>query len=195
MKKLTTLLLLSFLAINVSAQLNDAEREFAINYLTSTQQNIIDTVSDLSDEAFNYTPKAGGWSTSNCLEHILVSEGAFFQLIQGTLQGESDSDFNNSAADAVLIGILANRGTKATTAPQFEPSGKWETKAEMLEALEMSRAKLIEFLESSDADLRHFKAALPFGEIDLYQVLLINSAHSQRHTFQMAEVLGEFNAM
>ncbi|MEQ9264785.1 MAG: DinB family protein [Balneolaceae bacterium] len=195
MKKLLFLLLVAFVAMPVMAQLSEAEKDFAIKYLTSTHEDIVNTASELSDEAWNYTPKEGGWSAANCLEHILITEQAFFGMAQGTLQSEVIADLDMSGMDGMLIGMLANRGTKVTTAPQFEPSGKWNTKAEMLAALEASREALINFIETTDADARHHKAALPFGEVDAYQLFLIISAHSQRHTAQMKEVLGEYSAM
>lgn len=195
MKKITSLLVLCFFAISATAQISDADREFAIKYLKATHQDIVDTANELSDKAWNYKPEAGGWSASNCLEHILITEGAFFGMAQGAMQGEPNSDTDFSMKDGMLIGMLANRGTKVATAPQFEPSGKWKTKAEMLTALEASRNSLIEFLETTEADTRDYKAALPFGEIDMHQLFLVISAHSQRHTAQMKEVLGEFAAM
>tara|TARA_R110000868_G_scaffold410693_6_gene699894 strand:- start:17569 stop:18156 length:588 start_codon:yes stop_codon:yes gene_type:complete len=195
MKKITSLFVLSFFVVSAFAQTSEADKEFAIKYLTATHQNIVDTVNELSDEAWNYTPKAGGWSAANCLEHILVTEEAFTGMALNTLAQSEPTKADLSGADGMLIGMMANRGTKVTTAPQFEPSGRWDSKAEMLDALEDSRNNLIEFISSNDANLRSFKAAMPFGEVDMVQLLLVISAHSQRHTFQMQEVLGEYTAM
>ncbi len=195
MKKITSLFALSLFALSVLAQTSEADKEFAIKYLNATHQDIINTVNELSDEAWNYTPEAGGWSTANCLEHILVTEEAFTGMAQGTVAQSEATKADLSGADGMLIGMMANRGTKVTTAPQFEPSGRWDSKADMLAALEASRNKLIDFIKTSDVDLRNYKAAMPFGEVDMLQLMLVISAHSQRHTFQMKEALGEYAAM
>ncbi|RNC79593.1 MAG: hypothetical protein ED557_13795 [Balneola sp.] len=194
MKKIGSLLVISLFTLSAFAQ-SGAERDFAIKYLMATQQEIVNSAQDLSDEAWNYTPEAGGWSASNCLEHILVTEQAFFGMIQGMLQGEADESLDMSGADGVLIGTIANRGTKVTTAPQFEPSGKWDTKDDMLNALKESRTQIIDFLKSNDANMRHHKGEIPLGEVDAYQIVLLIAGHSQRHTHQMKEVLGEYQAM
>lgn len=194
MKKITSLLVISLFTISAFAQ-SEGERDFAAKYLMATQQDIINTAQDLSDEAWNYTPEEGGWSASNCLEHILVTEQAFFGMIQGMLQGGADESIDMSGADGILIGTMTNRGTRVTTAPQFEPTGKWETKDDMLNALKESRTQIIEFLKSTEANMRHHKGEIPLGEVDAYQVVLLIAAHSQRHTHQMKEVLGEYQAM
>ncbi len=194
MKKIGSLLVISLFALSAFAQ-SEAERDFAIKYLIATQQEIINTAQDLSNEAWNYTPEQGGWSASNCLEHILVTEQAFFGMIQGMLQGEADESIDMSGGDGILIGTIANRGTRVTTAPQFEPSGKWETKEAMLSALKESRTQIIDFLKSNKENMRHHKGQVPLGEVDAYQVVLLIAGHSQRHTHQMKEVLGEYRAM
>ncbi|WP_421775142.1 DinB family protein [Gracilimonas sp.] len=196
MKRIVTLCFALLLSGNVMAQLSSADRDFAVEYLNATHQNIVDLVEPLPDEAWNYTPEDGGWSVANCLEHILTTESSFFQMAQGFMsQSEADPEFKSSVSDGVLIGMMTNRGNRVQTAEQFEPSGKWSTKQDMLDELEASRSKLISFLSDSKKNLREHKANTPFGEIDTYQVFLLVGAHSQRHTFQMQEVLGEMEGM
>ncbi|GAB5408188.1 MAG: hypothetical protein BalsKO_05530 [Balneolaceae bacterium] len=195
MKKILPFFVLSLFVVSAFAQTSEADKEFVIKYLTATHQDIVTTVNELSDEAWNYIPEAGGWSVANAFEHILTTEEAFTGLAKGTVAQSEATETDLSGADGMLIGTLANRGTKVTTAPQFEPSGRWDSKEDMLDALEESRNTLIEFISSSDANLRHYKASLPFGETDMVQLLMVISAHSQRHTFQMKEVLSEYADM
>ena len=192
MKKTALLFTFSFFVVSAFAQTSEADKEFAIKYLNATHENIVNTVNGISDEAWNYIPEAGGWSAANCVEHILVTEATFTGLAMNTVSQSEANDTDLSGSDGMLIGTMANRGTRVTTAPQFEPSGRWDSKADMLEALEESRTKLIDFITTTDKDLRHYKAQLPFGEIDMVQLMLVISAHSQRHTFQMTEVLTEY---
>jgi hypothetical protein len=196
MKKLLLVLVMSVFALPAFAQLTQTERDFAISYLKATHNNIVETVKSLPEESFNYKPENGGWSVSNALEHILLTETAFFGMAQGTLANdETMSDQDLSGKDGVLIGMLANRGTKVKTAAPFEPSGKWDSKEKMLAELEKSRNNLVEFLKTTKADLRGHVTTIPIGEVDVYQIMLIMAAHSQRHTFQMQEVLAEMNSM
>ncbi|MBO6534741.1 MAG: DinB family protein [Balneolaceae bacterium] len=196
MRKITLLLIVSFCSVSALAQLSEGERNFASSYLLASQQYIIDAVSELDEQAFNWKPADGGWSVANCLEHILSTEMAFHGMVQGAVSSnEPDNEFNNSMADGVLIGNFNNRGTAVRTSENFEPSGKWNTKTEMLAALEESRSKLVEYLNSTDHDLRHYKMALPVATVDAYQIYLLVAAHGQRHTNQMLEVLAEMESM
>lgn len=196
MKKITLLLIIGFFSVPLMAQLTQAERDFAVDYLTSTHENIVTMVKGLPEESFNYKPENGGWSVSNALEHILLTEAAFWGMTQQTLSNaDTKSDTDLSSKDAVLIGMLANRGTKVKTAAPFEPSGKWDSKDKMLAELEKSRTMLTDFLNTTDGDLRGHKMDIPIGKADLYQIMLIIAAHSQRHTFQMQEVLTEMKGM
>ena len=47
----------------------------------------------------------------------------------------------------------------------------------------------MEFVSSTDADLRNHYAQLPFGTIDAYQALLFISGHTERHILQIVEVM------
>lgn len=192
MKKILSFIIVGMFSISAFAQLSDGDRMFAVKYLKATHHDIVQTISELDDDTFNWKPEDGGWSVSNCLEHILLTEAAFHGMVQGGLaSSEADMEYDNSVADGMMIGTMTNRGFQATTTEQFEPSGKYDSKADMLTALEESRMMLIEYLESTDADLRHHKMTIPLGDVDAYQIYLLVAAHSQRHTSQMKEVLGE----
>ncbi|MTI88210.1 MAG: DinB family protein [Balneolaceae bacterium] len=194
MRKLLPMIFMLILSTSAMAQLSEADRDFAIRYLQATHNDINNLVSDLTEEQWDHKPEDGGWSVANCLEHILLTESAFLGMVQGTIQqSEANPSLDLSAIDGTLIGQFANRGTKVKTVDQFEPSGKWTTKQEMLDELERSRTKLIEYLKTTDDDLRKYKIALPGGQSDAYQIFLLISAHSQRHTFQMNEVLTELS--
>jgi len=192
MKKILSLLIVCMISITAAAQLSEADRTFAVNYLMATHQNIVETVSDLDDDAFNWKPADGGWSVANSFEHILTTEAAFHGMVQGGVaNNDADPELDKAMADGMLLSMMSDRGTRVTTIPNFEPSGKWTTKAEMLSALEESRTMLAEYLQNTDDDLRHYKMEIPIGELDGYQIYLLIASHSYRHTSQMKEALAE----
>lgn len=59
MRKITLLLIVSFCSVSALAQLSEGERNFASSYLLASQQYIIDAVSELDEQAFNWKPADG----------------------------------------------------------------------------------------------------------------------------------------
>ena len=51
----------------------------------------------------------------------------------------------------------------------------------------------MEFVASTDADLRNHYAQLPFGTIDAYQSLIFMSGHTERHILQIKEIMEDDN--
>ena len=64
---------------------------------------------------------------------------------------------------------------------------------EALASFMKNREKLIEYVKSTNEDLRNHVATLPFGMIDSYQFVLFIAAHSNRHTQQIIEVKADPN--
>ena len=47
----------------------------------------------------------------------------------------------------------------------------------------------LKFVKSSEDDLRNRYFDFPFGKVDSYQVILLMSGHTKRHTDQIKEVM------
>jgi hypothetical protein len=72
--------------------------------------------------------------------------------------------------------------------PMKPENTPFKSATEALESFKMNRDKLIEYVKSTDADLRNHVMAMPFGSLDGYQFILFISAHSNRHMQQINEV-------
>ena len=187
------LLLMNTLAF---AQLKEYERDFAIKYLTSVNEQILEFLEPISEDAFYYQSSQDSWSISDTFEHILVTQSALFNSSKSTGSDFEKRDIERdlSFKDGSFIAKTANRGTKVKTATPFEPSGKWDSKEEMVKSLQASHEEVIQFIKQTNLNLRkQFTYTPPTGDIDSYQILLVMAAHNQRHLFQMEEVLASFS--
>jgi hypothetical protein len=70
----------------------------------------------------------------------------------------------------------------------LEPKGRYATKAEVIEAFQQGRAKIVGFVKSTQEDLRAHGLQSPAGYVDGYQFLLSAAAHGERHAAQISEV-------
>lgn len=171
--------------------LSKAEREAAVAEMNSSHDHLLIALRNLSEEQLNFKSDSVSWSIAECVEHIAISEITFSEMIQGLLQTPANP--RNRAeikiSDKELIAMIVDRSQKVKTQKPFEPTGKFGSHEATLEAFKTKRAANIEFVKTTDADLRNRTQQFPFGTIDGYQVLLFTSAHTERHVRQIEEIL------
>jgi predicted dinucleotide-utilizing enzyme len=183
---------LAFFAFGlIENKLTDEERSKAVEHLTQTRDNMLSTLEGLSDEQLNYKPTEDSWSIAECVEHLAISENAIPQTISTALQETADMARRSEVAmsDEELLGMITDRSNKIKTSESFVPSGKFGSYEETLEAFLNKREENINFVKTTEDDLRHHYSKFPFGTVDAYQVVLFMSGHTARHTKQMQEVM------
>lgn len=197
MRKLSfAVVVLVLVSFNINVEkLTDAEREMAIEHLTKTRDNMQQTLDGLSEEQLNYKSTPESWSIAECVEHLAISENAFSGMLSGALEIPADMAKRAEVkmSDEDLLGMITDRTNKVKTSEAFEPSGKFGSYEETLEAFNSKRAEHIEYIKTTEDDLRHHYGQLPFGTIDAYQVMLFMSGHTERHTKQMEEIMADEN--
>lgn len=171
--------------------LTAAEREAILKNLAESRERLLRTVQGLSREQLHHRPAAGRWTVAECVEHITTVEGRVLGLIQKTLS-EGPPPSKRSAMegrDSALVEDVAGRITRFQAPAFLVPSGQWPDE-QLLKEFEAARQRTREFASSTQADLRrHFFAHPVFGELDLYQWLLLVAAHCDRHRAQSEEVM------
>lgn len=194
MKKIILpILVLSFLGFSTyNVRLTDAERNTTIEELKKTRDRLTSTVDGLSDAQLNYKSSPDSWSIAECVEHLAISENAFDQMLKGAIQVPADPSKRDSVkmSDEKLMGIITSREQKVKTSEPFEPSGKFGSYEETLNAFTAKRDEHIDYVKSTQDDLRNHYGQLPFGTIDGLQIILFMSGHTERHVKQMEEVKG-----
>jgi len=175
----------------VRGGLSKGERTAAVEEMNSSHDHLLIALRNLSEEQLNFKSDSDSWSIAECVEHITISEMTFSEMIQGLLQTPANP--KNRAeiklSDKDLIAMIVDRSQKVKTQKPFEPTGKFGSHAATLEAFETKRAANIEFVKTTDADLRNRTQPFPFGTVDAYQVLLFMSAHTERHVRQIEEII------
>ncbi len=193
MKALLLSMLIPFLfssfTIAHQAGLTDAERKFAVDHLNQTRTDLLNAVKGLSVAQLNFKPAPDRWSVLECVQHITLSSKGLFGFVQQTLQTPNDSGFKASITDEQLIKGTEDRSHKFQAAEPFKPvHSPYKTLDETLNAFNADRDSLIMYVQTTSDDLRGHIAPLPFGKADAYQLVLLISAHTNRHTQQLNEV-------
>ncbi|TRO66501.1 DinB family protein [Christiangramia sabulilitoris] len=159
-------------------------------YLEETRMALEEEVDGLSEEQMSYQASDDSWSVAEIVEHVIIVEGALKSMLEARINsGETlDQKEEVKMTDEEVVGFITDRSGTIQTQDQFQPSGKFSSSEEALEAFEDQRENIVEWLKESDADMRNYVNEFPFGKIDAYQTVLFMAGHTARHTAQIEEL-------
>lgn len=190
MKKLFFLaIILTFVSFKTAdTTLTAQERKFGIDELTRTKENLLNSIKGLSNEQLNFKSSPTSWSIAECTEHLAISEGNIWGMLDGALKSPADPAKRSEVkvADADLLKMITDRTNKIKTSEAFEPKGA--TFEESVKGFTDKRDAHIDYVKNTNDDLRNRYAQLPFGPVDAFQVIIFMSGHTARHTAQIEEV-------
>jgi methyl-accepting chemotaxis protein len=189
---LLTLLVITGLANQVPSEtLTSKERKFLINSLKDTKENLAKTIKGLSELQLNFKPAADKWSLKECVQHLAITEQNLWMMAVAALKEPANSEDRKEIkmSDQDMLNFMNDRSKKFQAAEILKPEqSKWKTTAEAMNAFKESRMRLIKYVKTTTDDVRNHVAKAPFGSIDVYQVFLVISSHTARHTQQIEEV-------
>jgi uncharacterized damage-inducible protein DinB len=207
-KKSATFALLMTVCLMVSSALSQMtqptgttltpeEREAASKLFQTTHDNFIKSISGLSQKQWTFKPAPDRWSVAEVAEHIAVSETTIMGLIQHPLMQSPAAPEKREQVkgkDQMIFEKVPDRSHKAQAPEMLRPTGRWATEAELAKAFEDARKANMDYIRTTNDDLRdHFFAHPVFGPLDGYQWLLLIGTHSARHTAQIEEVKADPN--
>src|SRR5262249_22064739 len=158
------------------------EREAAISYLEETRGKFLDSIKGLSAEQWKFKPGPDRWSAAEVAEHIAISEEVILGRITQQIMKTPAAPEKKEAVkgkEELLRKALVNRSVKAQ-APEFlKPTNRWATRDELVKAFNASRDKTIEYVKTTQDDVRsHFAPHPFFKDMDAYQWLILIAGHS-----------------
>jgi len=172
-------------------KLTPVERAYLIEQLEQSKTDVLASISGLTDAQWRFKPAPNVWSVAECAEHIVLAEDYLFGAARDVLKSPTvarPATSNSQVDHAVVAGIL-DRSKKATAPEPIAPAGgKYATPDEAARQFIARRDKSIEYVKSTDDDLRVHVAPGPVGPMDAYQFLLLMAAHAGRYNLQIREV-------
>ncbi|HEX6428207.1 MAG TPA: DinB family protein [Niastella sp.] len=197
MKKLflmaSALLMLSFLVVD---PISKKERNYATKLLKETEKGVKEQVKGLTEAQLKFKPAADRWSIEECVKHIAKSEEMLWQWTDSIIKAAPNPEKRSEIklTDEQLVQRIEDRSTKVKTMEKLMPENiPFKDTEEALESFKKNREKLIEYVKSTNEDLRNHIATTPFGMADSYQMILFTAAHTNRHTQQIIEVKADPN--
>lgn len=177
--------------------LTKEERDRAVDYLKQTQKDFLAAIEGVSEEQWKFKAAPDRWSIAETAEHIAVTEDTVWKLVSEKIMKSPAAPEKRAEAkgkDETVLKMIPDRSKKAQAPERLKPTGKWATRAALVKDFEAARAQEIAYLKETKEDLRNHFEEHPFVKtLDAYQWLLLNGAHSKRHTAQILEVKADPN--
>ncbi|WP_375587680.1 DinB family protein [Flagellimonas aurea] len=172
-------------------RLDPKDKEWIMKHLTETREHMKQVLDGLSDEQLDYKPDPTSWSIAENVEHLALTEKMFIESVHKSVADGTNPSLKDSLVfkDGQIMPMVADRSQKVKTSEPFEPSGQYGSTEETLAALLAIRQELMEYVETTEDDLRNRYAKLPFGTVDAAQLIVFIAGHMERHVLQMEEVM------
>lgn len=170
--------------------LSEGERAHLIEVLESSRRELEALAARAHGEAWSTRPAPESWSPGEVVEHLVLSEEMFLDLVRGALAADPDPDWATIAAGGV-DGIEANLAdrSKSFQAPEMlQPTGEHE-RDELLGRFARARTLMLDLVRTTDAPVKEHTFEGPPGNMNVQQWLAVVGAHTLRHNRQIAEAL------
>jgi hypothetical protein len=191
MRHLTLILaLVAAVPLRAAAPISQADRDALIKDLERSRTVFLDGIADVKTDAqWNYKPAPDRWSVAECAAHIIAAEQYFRDNIAATLKSPAlPAAQQSTAGDAVLAKMIRDRSQKFQAPAAIEPTGKVVPKAQAIKDFEASRARTLQYVRTTQDPLREHGAGTAPNITTAYQLVLMLSGHTERHTAQLLEV-------
>jgi hypothetical protein len=190
MRKLTLVLALAAIVPLNAAPISQADRDALIKDLERSRTIFLEAIADVTTEAqWNYKPAPDRWSVAECAAHIIAAEQYFRDSAAAALKTPAlPAAQQSTAGDAVISKMVRDRTTKFRAPAQLEPKGKVVPKAQAIKDFEATRAQTLQYVRTTQDPLREHGSGAPPQVTTAYQLLLMLSGHTERHTAQLLEV-------
>lgn len=161
--------------------------------LDESTELLLSSIDALTPEQWVYQESPDRWSIAGVTEHLVKSEGVFRGLlVDSVLSSEPSMEMPDSTmeADEAVRNMMADRTNPIQTIPPLEPTGIYATPEEAAAAFEAARDETVEFLKTTDKDLRAYSRSLHEGmaPMDGAQWMIFCANHVKRHVDQIEQV-------
>jgi uncharacterized damage-inducible protein DinB len=185
-----------FVHATMAQPLTPDERHFVVDLLEANAKKFLADIEQVSDEQWKFKPASNVWSVGEIAEHITLSEGLLYSIVQKTLLTPADDEKAKTLAgnEKQLLLSVGDRSVKAQAPEVIRPTGRFGTKKELIEGFKVARDQTINYVKTTEDPLKNHVARHPaFGELTTYQWLVFIAGHANRHVAQLEEVKMNIN--
>jgi DinB superfamily len=177
--------------------MTDDDREHLLVHFQMTTQMVAEQVRGLSPAQLEYRASPDRWTIRECVSHLAVAEPDYWRELMDAVKAPANMSANmkdkkSTATDADIMWYGIDRVVHTKTGGGHEKVETYKDMAVALAKFQALRATMIEYIKSTNDDLRSHS----FGEkepIDSWQWMLEISTHAERHIQQIREIKNDPN--
>lgn len=159
--------------------------------MKNTKADLQEAVKSLSAAQLTYKISPDQWSVQECVYHIAISEKSLWAKLDSSMRGfvtpEKKKDLKFT--DEQVMTMMEDRTNKRKTSGPLQPENTaYNSLEEAMNDFKTARTAHIRYIKATSEDLRNHFVQMSFGLLDCYQLCLMISAHTSRHTQQLNEV-------
>ena len=166
-----------------------------LDQISYQRQGLLDASSDLSEAQLDYRPAEGGWSISDILHHMALTDESTAKLAANMLKQATEKNLPaDPTPEASVLGSLDDFTSKIAggkfQAPERVAPRSHLASSEAIARLKTSRETVVATVSQLSAyDLTGLTYPHPvLGDLNGYQWLIIAGKHESRHTAQIARI-------
>lgn len=161
--------------------------------IENIEEDAQELTAPLNDTQFNWRPKPGRWSISECLSHLNVSNGLDVPVIDGAIERgraagiTGEGPFRYGFFSRWFVGFMDAPPKMRVSAPKnFLPPAAGVKGKVVPEFLSIHQRILELVLKANGVDLARIKVPSPAGpfKMPLGQRFALVAAHNRRHLWQ-----------
>lgn len=158
--------------------------------------------SEISNEQFNWKPKADDWSIAECIDHVQLTNSSYIEQLNAIINGQYKRPFASRIPfvpqlfGKMISSFVEPTGKKKTkTFSSVEPTQSKYEKTELLNTFNKTQTTIRELVIQLDETMigQYYMASPAGGAITypLKHLLSIIPAHDERHFHQAERLLKE----
>ena len=162
--------------------------------MKNTKADLQEAVKGLNAAQLTFKVSADKWSVQECVYHIAISEKNLWAMLQTSMKAPATPEKKKDLkfTDEQVITMIEDRTNKRKTSAPFEPQNTlYKSLDEAMNDFKTERTAHVKYIKATSEDLRNHFVQMSFGLLDCYQLCLMISAHTSRHTQQLNEVKAE----
>ena len=166
-----------------------------VDAISRDRLGLLQTVSGLAPEQTDFRPEPGSWSIDDVLHHLALTDEASAKLLAFLQERAAKEAIGPDPSPGASVlhsvdSLVEGADEEKASAPDRVTPRSRVAAPLALARLESARSRILENLDALSAfDGRKLTYRHPFfGELDLYQWLLVGGWHERRHTRQIERV-------